>query len=78
MRDQNQQLESIQAELHQLWHCNPDIVKRISYEFENGKYGLRKVFNNRVFEALQHAFFKTDKDLSGRAAEMLQELFNLR
>ena len=78
MRDQKPQLESIQAELQQLRDCNPDIVKRISYEFENGKYGLRKVFNNRVFEALQHAFLKTDKDLSGRKAEILQELFNFR
>ncbi|CAG5114068.1 Oidioi.mRNA.OKI2018_I69.chr2.g8146.t1.cds [Oikopleura dioica] len=67
MRDQKPQLESIQAELQQLRHCNQDIVKRISYEFENGKYGLRKVFNNRVFEALQHAFLKTDKDLSDKA-----------
>jgi len=67
MYDQKSDLGSIQAELHQLRKCNANLVKRISYEFENGKYGLRRVFNNRVFDALQYAFLKTDNNLSDKA-----------
>lgn len=65
MYDQKSNLGSIQAELQQLRKCNQALVNRISYEFENGKFGLRRKFNNRVFDALQYAFLKTDNNLSG-------------
>jgi hypothetical protein len=73
MYDQKSDLGSIQAELQQLRKCNANLVKRITYEFENGKYGLRRVFNNRVFDALQYAFLKTDNNLSGINAQILQD-----
>ena len=72
MYDQKSNLGSIQAELQQLRKCNPSLVNRISYEFENGKYGLRRVFNNRVFDALQYAFLKTDNNLSGKNRQFSQ------
>ena len=69
MYDQKSDLGSIQAELQQLRKCNANLVNRISYEFENGKYGLRRVFNNGVFDALQYAFLKTDNNLSGKTPQ---------
>ena len=69
IREENPSMSSISAELFQFYRCNSHFFKRIKFEFENGKFGIRKIFNKKVFNSLIHAFRFTNVKLQG--------LFNL-
>ena len=66
LQEQNSnQLGSIQAELEAFRTCNPALYKSISFEFENGKLGLRRAFNQKVFDAIQVTFRHISAQLEG-------------
>jgi hypothetical protein len=65
LRFKHSDLPSIAAELKSLYECNSSILKRIDFEFENGKFGIRKKFNQKVFESLQSGFLATTAKLEG-------------
>ena len=65
LRLKHSDLPSIAAELKSIYECNNSILKRIDFEFENGKFGIRKKFNQKVFESLQSGFLMTTAKLEG-------------
>lgn len=65
LRLKHPDLPSIAAELKSIYECNNSILKRIDFEFENGKFGIRKRFNQKVFESLQSGFLMTTAKLEG-------------
>ena len=65
LRLKHPDLPSIAAELKSIYECNNSILKRIDFEFENGKFGIRKKFNQKVFESLQSGFLMTTAKLEG-------------
>ena len=66
LQTQNSHLPSIQAELESFRACNPKSFRTISYEFENGKFGLRRVFNQKVFDSIQSTFRYINPQFDGR------------
>ena len=65
LHEQNSELGSIKAELESFRSCNSALFNPVSFEFENGKLGLRRVFNRKVFATLQKTFRKSTNDLKG-------------
>ena len=64
-REARPNLSSTNAELSVLYECNRDYLRRLDFNLENGKYGLRKSFNRHVFNALSIAFSETNSKLQG-------------
>ena len=75
LRYKHSELPSIAAELKSIYECNNSIMKRIDFEFENGKFGIRKKFNQKVFESLQSGFLTTTAKLEGIFTSMRSYLY---
>ena len=49
------------------------MLKKLSYEYENGKLGLRRSYNRIVFMALSHGFLKASSTLQGTVNFLLYD-----